>query len=232
MPASCRPAARDREKQELTESIEEYTEGIYRLQEELATVATGDIARYMCVSPASVTTMLKRLVEFGLAEHTPYHGVRLTSRGEELSVALLRKHRLIERLLVDFLELPWDAVHDLACKLEHFISEEVAGRLSLALGSPDTCPHGNPVDARQPDGSRRLADMAIGDTLRVVKITDERQEFLAYVKSIGLTPGATTTIRSRAPFGDVLTLCLDERDEQVAVAGDVARSIWACAVCL
>ncbi|HEV2472206.1 MAG TPA: metal-dependent transcriptional regulator, partial [Chthonomonadales bacterium] len=126
VPATCRPAAREQEKQALTESIEEYTEGVYRLQEELPVVSTGDIARYMNVAPASVTTMLKKLVELGLAEHTPYQGVRLTPKGEELSICLLRKHRLLERLLADFLELPWHDVHDLACKLEHYISEDVA----------------------------------------------------------------------------------------------------------
>mgnify|MGYP000418673952 CR=1 FL=1 len=65
--ASCRPkSARDHDKHELTESIEEYVEGIWRLQRELGTVGTGELARYMNVAPASVTTMLKRLrVLFG-----------------------------------------------------------------------------------------------------------------------------------------------------------------------
>src|ERR1700710_1773345 len=86
VPATCRPkAARDREKHELTESIEEYTEGIYRLQEEIDVVSTGDVAKYMSVAPASVTTMLRKLVDLGLAEHTPYQGVRLTEKGEKLS---------------------------------------------------------------------------------------------------------------------------------------------------
>src|SRR5579862_9027608 len=187
VPATCRPrAARDREKHELSESIEEYTEGIFRLQEEMEVVSTGDIARYMTVSPASVTTMLKRLVEHGLVEHTPYQGVRLTEKGESLSIALLRKHRLVERMLVDFLELPWEDVHDLACKLEHYLSEEVADRIARALNYPATCPHGNPVDATLKDGSRRLSGCEVGREFTVIKITDERLEFLSYVRDIGL----------------------------------------------
>ena len=174
VPSSCRPATRDREKHELTESIEEYTEGIYRLQEELTVVGTGDIAKYMSVAPASVTTMLKKLSEYGLVEHTPYQGVRLTPKGETLSISLLRKHRLVERMLVDFLELPWDDVHDLACKLEHYISEDVADRIARALNYPITCPHGNMIDATANDGSVRLAECEQGRSLRVIKITDER----------------------------------------------------------
>ena len=111
VPATCRPkGARDHDKSQLTESIEEYVEGIWRLQREVHTVGTGEIAQYMNVAPASVTTMLKKMSEMGLVEHTPYQGVRCTEKGEALAVDLLRKHRLLERLLVDFLGLPWDDV--------------------------------------------------------------------------------------------------------------------------
>jgi DtxR family Mn-dependent transcriptional regulator len=229
VPATCRPkAARDREKHELTESIEEYTEGIYRLQEELEAVSTGDIAKYMNVQPASVTTMLKRLAELGLATHTPYQGVRLTPQGESLSIALLRKHRLVERMLVDFLELPWEDVHDLACKLEHYISEDVANRIAKAMGYPTTCPHGNPIDATAQDGSQRLSTRQVGETLTIVKITDERLEFLTYILGIGLTPNAQITILERTPFGDVLTLEVAGRDKPVSIGREVANSVWVC----
>lgn len=226
VPASCRPATRDRERQEEKETIEEYTEGIYRLQEELEVVGTGDIAKYMNVAPASVTTMLKKLSEAGLVEHTPYKGVRLTERGEKLSVALLRKHRLVERMLVDFLELPWEDVHELACKLEHFLSDEVTDRIAHALNYPTTCPHGNPIDARERDGSIRLSEMEAGSELRIAKITDERLEFLTYIRDIGLVPGQRCLIRSRTPFGDVITLEVEDGIETVAIGREVANSVW------
>lgn len=226
VPATCRPTARDREKHELTESIEEYTEGIYRLQEELDVVGTGDIAKYMGVAPASVTTMLKRLVELGLVEHMPYQGVRLTPKGEALSISLLRKHRLVERMLVDFLELPWEDVHDLACKLEHYISEDVADRIAKALDFPKTCPHGNPVDVRQKDCARRLSECAVGEELIVARITDERLEFLTYVMGIGLLPETPISVKARTPFGDVMTLDVTGIEAPVAIGRDVANSVW------
>lgn len=227
VPASCRPkAARDREKNEVTESIEEYTEGIYRLQEEMEVVSTGDIAKYMCVAPPSATTMLKRLAELELVTHTPYQGVCLTEKGEQLSLRLLRKHRLLERMLVDFLELPWDDVHDLACKLEHYISEDVADRISKAMGNPTTCPHGNPIDATEQDGSTRLSECKVGESLVVAKITDERLEFLSYLLEIGLVPFAEIHVQERTPFGDVMTLDIHGREKPVAIGRDVAGSIW------
>jgi DtxR family Mn-dependent transcriptional regulator len=227
VPATCRPkGARDRERTEITESVEEYVEGIWRLEREVTTVGTGEIAQYMNVAPASVTTMLKRLADLGLVEHLPYQGVRCTEKGETLAVELLRKHRLIERLLVDFLELPWDGVHDLACKLEHYISGDVASRIARALGDPKTCPHGNPVDAMLDDGSARLSDMAAGPNLTVVKVTDEREEFLSYLYDIGLIPGTQIQILERTPFGDVLTLHVEGRDRPVAVGKEVATAVW------
>lgn len=226
VPASCRPrGAREHHKTEVTESIEEYVEGIWRLEREVVTVGTGEIAQYMNVAPASVTTMLKRLAELGLVEHVPYQGVHVTEKGEALAVDLLRKHRLIERLLVDFLHLPWDDVHDLACKLEHYISMDVANSIERAMGFPRTCPHGNPVDALQEDGAYRLLDASTDGPFRVVRITDERPEFLSYILEVGMIPGAVVEVVERNPFGDVLTLQIEGRERSVAVGREVAASV-------
>lgn len=235
VPATCRPrGARECDKTEVTESIEEYTEGIWRLEREVRTVGTGEVAQYMNVTPASATMMLKRLAAMGLVEHAPYQGVKCTEKGEALAVDLLRKHRLLERLLVDFLGMPWDDVHDLACKLEHYISMDVADRIERALGYPRTCPHGNPVDATEEDGSIRLADAPHQTPLRVVKVTDERAEFLAYLREIGLLPGIEIVVRERTPFGDVVTLDVAGRDRAVAVGKEVCNAVCvhsATAVC-
>ncbi len=227
VPATCRPrSAKERNPNELTESVEEYIEGIWRLQREVQTVGTGEIAQYMNVAPASVTTMLKRLADLGLVEHLPYQGVRCTERGEAVAVNLLRKHRLLERLLVDFLELPWDGVHDLACKLEHYITMDVANRIERALGAPTTCPHGNPIDALAQDGAIRLGEAPTGSTVVIAKVTDEREEFLTYLYDINLLPGVEVEIAERTPFGDVLTLLVTGKDKPVAVGKEVTSAVW------
>ncbi len=227
VPSTCRPrGSRECDKSEVTESIEEYTEGIWRLEREAQTVGTGEVAQYMSVTPASATTMLKRLAALGLVEHMPYQGVKCTEKGEALAVDLLRKHRLIERLLVDFLELPWDGVHDLACKLEHYVSMDVADRIERALGGPTTCPHGNPIDAMVEDHSIRLSDGPDDTPLVVVKITDEREEFLNYVYNVGLLPDTQIRITERSPFGDVLMLEVGGRDKLFAVGKEVSNSVY------
>ncbi|MGC8667918.1 MAG: metal-dependent transcriptional regulator [Chthonomonadales bacterium] len=227
VPATCRPVTiREAAATRITEPVEEYVEGIWRLQKQVATVGTGEIAQYMNVAPASVTPMLKRMATLGLVEHRPYQGVRCTDKGEALAVELLRRHRLIECLLVDFLKLPWHGVHDLACKLEHYIGPDVADHIARALGSPSRCPHGNPILDTTPDGSIPLGDLPVPAAAEVVKITDEREEFLRYLTTLSLVPGTRVELVGRTPFGDVLTLRIEGREEPVAVGGEVSASVY------
>jgi DtxR family Mn-dependent transcriptional regulator len=227
VPATCRPiSAREAASSRITEPIEEYVEGIWRLQKQVATVGTGEIAQYMNVAPASVTPMLKRMAALGLVEHRPYQGVRCTEKGEAMAVELLRRHRLIECLLVDFLKLPWHGVHDLACKLEHYISPSVADHIDRALGHPSRCPHGNPILDTSADGSVPLAEVSVPSHVEVVKVTDEREEFLRYLTTLNLLPGKRVQLLSRTPFGDVLTLCVEGKEEPAAVGGEVSASVY------
>ncbi len=222
VPEVCRPSAM-REGQ-VNETIQEYIEGIYRLQQEVGRVATNEVAQYMGVSPASASIMLKRLAEMNLVEHTPYRGILLTDEGTRLAHELLRIHRLTERLLTDIIGLPWNDVHDFACKLEHYIAPEIADKIAEALGFPATCPHGNPIDPSFDDGSWRLSDAVAGTDLLVIKITDERREFLEYIESLGLVPGAQVEVVSRTPFDGLIQINVDGK--QHTIGPEVARYVW------
>jgi DtxR family transcriptional regulator, Mn-dependent transcriptional regulator len=223
VPASCRPGDEHKTQRAFSESVEEYVEGIFRLQREVDRVSTGEVATYMCVSPGSASTMLKKLAELGLAEHEPYQGIRLTAFGEKVAKQLTRAHRILERFLVDHLELPWDDVHELACKLEHYISEDIIDRIDEKLGHPRTCPHGNPVDADAPDPSVRLQDAASG-SLKVYRISDERVEFLRHLEELGLTPGQAFEALGSSKIDSLIHLEIDGRP--VTVGQEVARHLW------
>jgi DtxR family Mn-dependent transcriptional regulator len=206
-----------------SESVEEYVEGIFRLQKEVERVSTGEIATYMMVSAGSVSSMVKKLAEMGLVEHLPYQGIRLTEFGEKVAKQLTRSHRILERLLVDVLELPWNDVHELACKLEHYISEDVIDRIDAKLGHPTTCPHGNPVDADAPDPSVRLQDARAG-RLRVYRISDERVEFLQHLEAMGLMPGVGFEAVGGSRIDSLIHLRVDERE--YTVGQEVGRHLW------
>lgn len=224
VPASCRPGDEHKTQRAFSESVEEYVEGILRLQKEVDRVSTGEIAKYMCVSAGSATSMVKKLAELSLVEHLPYQGIRLTSLGERVAKQLTRAHRILERFLVDTLELPWNDVHELACKLEHYISEDVIEQINRKLDYPRTCPHGNPIDPDEEDGSIRLESAARGERLRVQKITDERVEFLMHLEEIGLCPGVEFEAIGSTPIDSLIHLRITERE--VTVGKEVGRHVW------
>lgn len=227
VPASCRPGDQHQRERAHSESVEEYVEGIFRLQKEVERVSTGEIATYMMVSAGSATAMVKRLAEMDLVEHAPYQGIRLTELGEKVAKQLTRSHRILERLLVDVLELPWNDVHELACKLEHYISEDIIDRIDAKLGYPKTCPHGNPVDADEPDPSTRLQDAKAG-RLRVHRVSDERVEFLQHLESLGLLPGVEFEAVGSSQIDSLIHLQI--AGKEVTVGREVARHLWVVSI--
>jgi DtxR family Mn-dependent transcriptional regulator len=223
VPASCRPGQQDRTKRLFSESVEEYIDCIYRLQRELDVVTTGEIATYMFVSPGSATTMVKRLAELGLVTHVPYQSIRLTDHGMKLATQLTRAHRVLKRFLVDELGLPWSDVHELACKLEHYVGEDVITRMHEKMDCPMFCPQGSPIDPDLDDPSVRLMDSEPGE-LQVYRITDERVEFLEHLEEIKLTPRCRFTAVSSTKIDSLIHLEVDGK--KVTVGPEVARHVW------
>lgn len=213
-----------RRKPGLSANIEEYLEWIYRLSKEQEEVTTTDLARSVKVSPASVTGMLKRLQERGLIVHEKYHGITLTDEGRQSALTTIRRHGLLERLLVDVLGLPWHEVDELAGRLEHHINPEVEDRLRRFLGNPQTCPHGQPIDWVDEDTNVRLGTLEEGDVVEVIRIGDESPEFLEYVADLGMKPGAQVAVTGRAPFHGPLMVRVNERD--YALGDEVCAKIW------
>ena len=128
----------------LTRSVEDYLKAIYRLSPEGRPASTSDIAHLLELSAPSVSGMVKRLSELGLLEHIPYKGVQLTDAGRFAALRMVRRHRLIEAYLVQFLGYSWDTVHAEAERLEHAVSDTLVERMAAALGHPVVDPHGDP----------------------------------------------------------------------------------------
>ena len=129
----------------LSESIQDYLKSIYKLQTSEGRVAITALAKDLSVSPASASSMVKKLTALELLEHERYRGARLTASGERVAVEVIRHHRLLELYLAETLGLHVDDVHDEADRLEHVISEELEARIDRALGFPTHDPHGDPI---------------------------------------------------------------------------------------
>ena len=196
--------------EEITAVTEEYLEGIYKLQEKDGAARTGDLVKLLQVAPGTVTNTVERLEREKLITHVPYKGVKLTEDGRKIAIDVIRKHRLLERLLTDVLHMDWDKVHNVACKLEHDVNEDVVKSLDKTLGHPTTCPHGNSIPTKSggiiEGESEFLTDLKLGEKGLIVKITEEEPELLQYLKTLNLKPQARVEVVEKAPFNGPLTV--------------------------
>ncbi len=194
----------------LTRSVEDYLKAIYRLSPEGRPASTSEIANLLALSPPSVTGMVKRLSEHGLLEHVPYRGVQLTEEGRRAALRMVRRHRLIEAYLVEFLGYSWDTVHEEAEQLEHAVSDTMVERMAAALGHPNVDPHGDPIPSA--DGSihelacTALADVPVGETVEIRRVHESQPERLRYIGSLGLRPGVQVKVVARQPIDDLVTI--------------------------
>jgi DtxR family Mn-dependent transcriptional regulator len=188
-------------------AVEDYAKAIYALQKRdiAGVVTTNALAERLGVTPASASSMVKKLDSLGLVAHEPYRGVQLTSDGIRVALEVLRHHRLLETFLAVELGLPWDRVHQEAEVLEHVISEELEQLIATKLGDPTHDPHGDPiptVDGEIADvPADRLDELPLGSCGIFARITDAEPEMLRWLAEHGIKPGDAFEVVDRQPFG-------------------------------
>lgn len=197
-----------------TEAVEDYAKALHALaQRSNGPVTTSALAERLGVSAGSVTSMLKRMHEMGLAAHESYRGALLTERGERVALEVIRHHRLLESYLAEVLGMPWDRVHDEAEVLEHYISEELEQRIAEALGDPERDPHGDPIPNAQldlaTDDTVSLSELEPGAVVSFVRVSDSDPEMLRYLDERGIRPGAELYLTSRDPFDGPLHVIVE-----------------------
>lgn len=203
--------------QDHSTAVENYAKAIFTLQASAAAVRTTDLADRLGVRPASVSTMLARLEQSGLAVREPYHGVRLTEDGERVALAVIRRHRLLELFLAEALHLPWDVVHLEAERLEHHVSPRVEAAIAAHLGDPTHDPHGDPIPSAAlelpaPDGSLPLSELAAGASGELVRVSDRDPAMLRYLADRGIGPGVLVRVVGREPFGGPLRVSVEGQE--------------------
>ena len=207
-----------------SEAVEDYLKAILQIAGKENRATTAALAEKLCVSPASVTGMLKKLsvADPPWIEYQKHHGARLTSRGRARALEVVRHHRLLELFLHTVLGYGWDEVHAEAERLEHAISETFEDRIAEVLGDPEFDPHGHPIPRR--DGSlpqrsdTSLLHMKVGTNALVSRVSDQDSEMLQYLSSIGIKPGVRIHLVEQGPFDGPLMLRVNE-DEKVHAFG-------------
>lgn len=194
-----------------TMTVENYLKHVLLLSESSdGLVPMGALASAVAVVPGTATTMVKALADEGLVEHQPRYGVRLTQEGRRVALNVLRKHRLVETFLVNVLKMDWSKVHDEAEQLEHAISDDVLDRLDALLGHPQTDPHGDPIPSRHGKLSSQvyatLATCVADRALRIVRVTEQSEEFLRFAEQNGLQPGTAVRVSDRNLTAGLVTV--------------------------
>ena len=131
----------------ISENIEEYLEVLYRNGSNKEQVSTTTLSNELGIAPGSVTQMLKKLEKLGYINYTPYRGAALTDEGMKIAQKITRKHRILEKFLLEVLKVKEENVHAQACEMEHTLSDEAERALCGMLQHPDLCPDENIIPA-------------------------------------------------------------------------------------
>ncbi|MBO6763226.1 MAG: metal-dependent transcriptional regulator, partial [Roseivirga sp.] len=127
-------------------SEENYLKAIYHLSNHgQDSVNTNAIAEEMKTAPASVSDMIRKLSKKKLVDYQKYRGVNISTKGKDIALKVIRKHRLWEVFLVEKLNFHWDEVHEIAEQLEHIQSPVLISKLDEFLDFPKHDPHGDPI---------------------------------------------------------------------------------------
>jgi DtxR family Mn-dependent transcriptional regulator len=190
---------------DLVDTTEMYLRTVYELEEEGVVPLRARIAERLDQSGPTVSQTVARMERDGLLAVAEDRHLELTAEGRAVAVAVMRKHRLAERLLVDVIGLAWEEVHAEACRWEHVMGEGVERRLVEVLGHPTTSPYGNPIPGLADLGSTqspphpnnliRLTDVAAGGAVAVVvrRISEHVQTdiaMMARLRQAGVVPDA------------------------------------------
>lgn len=149
---------------DLVDTTEMYLRTIFELEEEGIPPLRARIAERLDQSGPTVSQTVSRMERDGLLHIAPDRSLKLTKKGRDLAVAVMRKHRLAERLLTDVIGMSWEVAHDEACRWEHVMGTDVERRLTEILPNYYTSPFGNPIpglDAIIENAPRRRYDTSI-----------------------------------------------------------------------
>ena len=209
-------------------SVDDYLETIWFLAFPIGEYrpATGGtptlasrVAEMLGVSRASAGEMLKRLEAEGLVQRGEHKEAILTRAGRARAERVVRRHRIIERLLTDFMGYTAAEAHVHADELGDTFSDEMIERMAEKLGNPERCPHGWPVDTDFEQAENRelapLSALAPGERATIVRLAEHDGELLHWFYDEGLVPGAVLEVPDVLPAPGQVTVRMNGGERTV-----------------
>ncbi|HEU5405151.1 MAG TPA: metal-dependent transcriptional regulator [Gaiellaceae bacterium] len=219
-------------------SVDEYLETIYFLAFPIGEYTphgagspplASRVAEMLHVSRASAGEMLKRLESEGLIERGSKKEALLTEAGRERAERVVRKHRIIERLLTDFMGYTGYESHERADEMGDTFTDEMIERIDDKLGHPQRCPHGWPVDpaVEQAENAELapLATLPAGTRATIVRLAEHDGDLLHWFYDQGLVPGTSIFVRAAEPAADQFTVAIEKVGER-AISEKAAAGLF------
>jgi len=172
-----------------TVAEQEYLEMLFWLFEAGLPMTGANLARAMQLSAPTVHEMIGRLERDGYVARNEDRLIEFTPSGREHAESIVSRHRMIERFLTDTVGVPWDDVHEEAEKLEHAMTPRFEAYVRTTVGDAKTCPHGHPIRVHERIDGVPLADCSVGAKVTILRLENEAEDLLHYLKDSGIEPG-------------------------------------------
>jgi DtxR family transcriptional regulator, Mn-dependent transcriptional regulator len=209
-------------------SVDEYLETIYFLAFPIgeyrpptsgSPTLAARVAEMLGVSRASAGEMLKRLEAERLIERGEHREAILTATGRERAEQVVRRHRLVERLLTDFMGYSAAESHEHADELGEAFTDDMIERIAERLGHPTRCPHGWPIDtsAEQKENASLapLLELAAGAHATIVRLAEHDGDLLSWFYEHGFEPGRKIEVLDVRPAAAQITVSLDGEEREI-----------------
>jgi DtxR family transcriptional regulator, Mn-dependent transcriptional regulator len=209
-------------------SVDEYLETIYFLAFPIGeysppgstSALASRVAEMLGVSRASAGEMLKRLEREGLIRRGERKEALLTKSGRARAEQVVRKHRLVERLLTDFMDYTAAEAHIHADEIGESFSDDMIERVAKKLGNPERCPHGWPVDTKleqaENEDLKSLTELEEGAKATIVRLAEHDGDLLHWFYDEGFEPGRELEMTAPEPAAGRFRVKLDGRDATIA----------------
>jgi DtxR family Mn-dependent transcriptional regulator len=204
-----------------TVAEEEYLESLFWLFEAGLPMTGANLARAMQLSAPTVHEMLGRLERDGYIARNAERTITFTESGRDHAERIVSRHRMIERFLTDVVGVPWDEVHEEAEKLEHAMTPRFEAYVRSAVGDARTCPHGHPIRVGERIDGVPLADCQPGAQVTILRLENEAEDLLHYLKRSGIEPG----MRGEIVANDGEEVSVAHDDQLATVTWSVAETV-------